>query len=94
MNHPADMRACDEPKTFSRPLRTVPCCCCTEISYIETDPVDSPGHYSIYCGKGECRCEVRVERLRDVRCPPVSFKRILELRPKQYPLIEPWPYKP
>lgn len=92
---PIDRTSCEEPKTFSRPLRTTVCCCCTGISYVETDPVDSPGHYGPYCGPGECRCEVRAERLRDVRCPPLGIRKtIIGFRPKVYPLSEPWAYDP
>lgn len=79
---------CDPPKALSRPLRTLPCACCPGISSIEVDPNRFPGLYGPYCGEGECGCEVREEHLQDVKCPPTSFRRILELRPKRYEMYE------
>lgn len=39
-----------------RKLRTIPCCCCLRPKWRETDPADSPGHYTRMRLRGWCSC--------------------------------------
>lgn len=83
---PIAQHRCEPEKIHRRPLRILPCACCDAPSSVEVDPEAYPGLYGPFCGRGHCMCEARIDIARDVVCPPVSFRRIVELRPKAYTL--------